>query len=198
LPQPASRSRRRALALLLGAALLAPLAATAGPTERAGSAVGAGHLPESVAAVGADGPAVAIAPGSRAATARRPAPASQPLAAPVLEPSAQYRSSLAHQDVGREFAAGARVTTPFVPRPDDDWDVDGAPPQALPAGAATGAYEGQLVVTTTQNPTGRVIVPVAVNARGDSLHTTFGGANGLFQIKTRAAGLRPLDATIAR
>ena len=139
MPQPASRSRRRALALLLGAALLAPLAATAGPTERAGSAVGAGHLPESVAAVGADGPAVAIAPGSRAATARRPAPASQPLAGPVLEPSAQYRSSLAHQDVGREFAAGARVTTPFVPRPDDDWDVDGAPPQALPAGAATGA-----------------------------------------------------------
>jgi len=139
LPQPASRSRRRALALLLGAALLAPLATTASPTERAGTAVGAALMPVSVAAMGTAGPGAAIAPGSRAATARRPAPASQPHAAQAPEPTAQYRSSLAHQDVGREFAAGARVTMPFVPRAGDGWAVDGAPPQALPAGAATGA-----------------------------------------------------------
>jgi spore germination protein YaaH len=100
---------------------------------------GAPPVPVSVAALGVAGPGEAIAPGWRAATARRPAPASQPQAAPALEPSAQYRASLAHGGSVPDFAPGARVTTPFVPRAGDDWDVDGAPPQGLPAGAATGA-----------------------------------------------------------
>jgi len=65
--------------------------------------------------------------------------ASEQQPAPALGPSAQYRSSLAHGGKGPDFAPGARVTTPFVPRVDDDWNIDGAPPQALPAGAATGA-----------------------------------------------------------
>ena len=49
----------------------------------------------------------------------------------------------------------------------------------VPAGTAIGGYEGKLAVDAVAGGgDSHVIVPVAINVQGDSLQTTFGGANG--------------------
>jgi subtilisin family serine protease len=49
----------------------------------------------------------------------------------------------------------------------------------VPAGTATGAYEGHLIVETGSGATARrILVPVAINVRSNSLRATLGGANG--------------------
>src|SRR5262245_34974997 len=52
--------------------------------------------------------------------------------------SGQYRQAEEHAGDAPDFEAGGLVSIPFVPRSDDDLDVDGAPPKELPAGLATG------------------------------------------------------------
>ncbi|MFL5732828.1 MAG: S8 family serine peptidase, partial [Chloroflexia bacterium] len=48
-----------------------------------------------------------------------------------------------------------------------------------PAGTSTGAYEGLIAVDSSMGGgDGHIVVPVAINVKADSLHTTFGGANG--------------------
>jgi spore germination protein YaaH len=61
-----------------------------------------------------------------------------PLAEPEALPSIQYRHAMDHDGDAIEFEPGERVTVPFSPRADDDWDVDGRPPTALPAGHTSG------------------------------------------------------------
>ncbi len=53
-------------------------------------------------------------------------------------PSIVAADAAAHANDRIDFKPGGRVTTPFVPRPDDGWSVGGGAPAALPAGAATG------------------------------------------------------------
>lgn len=57
----------------------------------------------------------------------------------TLRPGIQYEEALAHADDDITFAAGARVSIPFTPRPEDDWTVGGIDPQRLPAGRLSGA-----------------------------------------------------------
>jgi spore germination protein YaaH len=56
----------------------------------------------------------------------------------VPVPTVQYRHAVAHADDQFRFRPGARVSVPFQPRANDDWQVDGQLPLALPAGGATG------------------------------------------------------------
>lgn len=65
-------------------------------------------------------------------------PAGRVPAVGVTLPSAQYRHAVAHADDRFGFKPGARVSVPFKPRANDDWQVDGRLPLALPAGGATG------------------------------------------------------------
>ena len=60
-------------------------------------------------------------------------------AAAGLRPSVQYEESLAHAGDQISFAPGGMVTTPFTPRPQDDWTIGGQPPQRLPAGRLSGS-----------------------------------------------------------
>ena len=52
--------------------------------------------------------------------------------------SIHYRHAEEHADDVIAFEPGEAVRVPFTPRSDDDWDVDGRAPRALPTGSATG------------------------------------------------------------
>jgi spore germination protein YaaH len=52
--------------------------------------------------------------------------------------SPQYRQAQEHAGDVIDFEGGARVTEAFVPRDNDDWDVDGAQARPTPAGLASG------------------------------------------------------------
>ena len=52
--------------------------------------------------------------------------------------SAHYRQAQEHAGDVIDFEPGRLVRTPFVPRSDDAWEVDGAKPRPIPAGFATG------------------------------------------------------------
>ena len=54
------------------------------------------------------------------------------------QPSVHYREAEQHAHDRIDFEPGGLVGVPFVPRADDDWDVDGTRPRALPAGSASG------------------------------------------------------------
>jgi len=74
--------------------------------------------------------------------AARPTPdASRPPGEPDADPGApsiHYEQAMQHEADDLEFEPGARVDVPFKPKADDDWEVDGRPPGALPPGHATG------------------------------------------------------------
>jgi spore germination protein YaaH/flagellar hook assembly protein FlgD len=73
-------------------------------------------------------PATVLAAGDPAALA----------VSPELQPTVHYEEAMEHAGDRIAFAAGDRVTVPFTPRRSDRWSVDGARPQPLPAGRATG------------------------------------------------------------
>ncbi len=53
-------------------------------------------------------------------------------------PSTAYEEWLSHANDHVAFTPGDRVTQGFTPRPNDGWAVGGGPPEALPAGLASG------------------------------------------------------------
>ena len=53
-------------------------------------------------------------------------------------PTAHYRQAEEHAADVLDFTPGERVSMPFSPRADDEWEVDGRSPRALPAGHASG------------------------------------------------------------
>jgi spore germination protein YaaH/flagellar hook assembly protein FlgD len=57
----------------------------------------------------------------------------------ALRPSVQYEEAVAHADDRISFTAGGLVSTPFTPRPEDDWTVGGEAPRQLPAGRLSGS-----------------------------------------------------------
>jgi spore germination protein YaaH len=61
-----------------------------------------------------------------------------PLADGAALPSVHYRHAASHAADVIAFEPGERVSVPFRPRADDAWAIDGKPPNALPAGGATG------------------------------------------------------------
>ena len=63
--------------------------------------------------------------------------------------TAQYRQAEAHADEVLDFEPGGLVRVPFVPRGDDDLEVDDARPRALPAGFATGGQMRDAPVSST-------------------------------------------------
>ena len=116
-PSIQRRSRSPLLALALAALLAAPL----------------GVAPPIAAA----GPLAASPAGADARGAARAEVDTPPDAEPG-PPSIHYEQAMEHQADVLEFEPGARVDVPFEPKADDDWEVDGRAPTALPAGHATG------------------------------------------------------------
>ena len=123
---PASRAWLVSLMALL-CALPAATAATA-PTLRGGI--------RAADDVGG-GPVVGRAAAPVIEPAEYPSNDDLPAEAVVL-PSAHYRHAETHANDDIAFRQGARVSVPFRPRTDDDWQVDGRSPIALPAGSASG------------------------------------------------------------
>lgn len=142
----ARRDRTRPLRALVIAALLVSVLAEPGfGVTRGDAARDQAGAASAVTMVGPGAPAVqgpidpsSLAPGEDGqglAGADGPA---DPSTEPGLEPSIMAVDAAAHEGDRIDFAPGARVTVPFVPRADDGWPIDGVPPRRLPAGAATG------------------------------------------------------------
>ncbi len=66
-------------------------------------------------------------------------PGGAPDASGVLNPTIHYLDAQAHADDVIAFPPGDRVAVGFTPRVDDDWQVAGRLPSALPAGRVSGA-----------------------------------------------------------
>jgi spore germination protein YaaH len=131
--QPGSRPQCRphaVLALALGFLLAAPVALPLPAAARSTSDL-AGSREE---ALTAPGPA-----GSPVDAPSTPADPEQPPAdSAAAGPSVHYRDAEEHTADVIDFEPGDRVVAPFIPRPDEDWAVDGRAPSVLPPGLATG------------------------------------------------------------
>jgi spore germination protein YaaH/flagellar hook assembly protein FlgD len=151
-PPFARRSRLRPLRVLSGALLALALLADPGLT-----AVRGGEAPGAAGGRGGSATDIPAGPGRSVTHHGRPPAAggvtrttgsggqdSTPSTgdgteAPApTEPSIIALDAAAHADDRIAFTPGDRVSTPFRPRPDDGWTVDGLAPRSLPAGAASG------------------------------------------------------------
>jgi spore germination protein YaaH len=130
--QVGSRSQRRlhaALALGLGLLLVTPVAL---PHKSAARPPQVGS-PRDVAL------AVPLPHRSSTGGASDPPDPNGPPDDSAEGPSVHYRSAEEHAADEIDFEPGDRVSVPFVPRPDDEWTVDGGKPSSLSAGLATGS-----------------------------------------------------------
>ncbi len=137
-----------------------------------------------VAAVGIVAGVALPGPTSRSADAVEPTEA----AAPPQQPSIQYEESQAHAADRPDLVPGDRVTVPFVPRASDRATVGGRPPQALPAGRASG-----VAMAASEQGTGLVDVgaPLSdVQATGEPAAGTDAAAAQAAVSQTSVSGLR--------
>ena len=148
------RPVRVAASALLVAGLLADPGLTAVRGGEAGGVPGIPDRPTTEATVGSQASAIhhgrwpaadGVGGGVDGAAAAPLAPNADPIAVAdgneppaTTEPSIVALDAAAHADDRIAFTPGARVSVPFQPRAGDGWPVDGLPPRALPAGAASG------------------------------------------------------------
>jgi spore germination protein YaaH len=108
-----------------------------------------------------------------------------------LQPSVHYEEALAHAADDIDFAPGGRVAVGFVPRPDDEFEIDGGQPRALPAGQVSGREMSQAdqgSIWTADPPSDAVEGALGSNAGVDG---PIGGTSGFTVNAVTAAYAAP-------
>ena len=125
---------------------------------------------------------------SKAAGAEPPPVTAPGAAATELSPSIHWEDAQAHANDVLDLPAGDRVTVGFTPRADDRWQVGGAAPKALPAGASSGRVLRAAARSRADSPV--VGSEARVDAAAASVPTTTATGSLSLQAKVTASGLR--------
>ena len=111
-----------------------------------------------------------------------------------LQPSIHYEEAVAHASDDIDFVPGGRVAVGFVPRPDDEFEIDGERPQDLPAGQVSGremSQAGQGSIWTVDPPNDAAVGAPGSNAGVDGPITGTSGST----VRAVTAAYASSDAT---